>query len=107
MPRIYKLIKDKNFHQFLQDCQSKKDMARVISCGEPTAGCWLDAIPSSQDYTLSNAEVCMASLLQLGASLPALRAIDSCIAQCGEPIDNFEYHLLTCKWGGGAIHRHD
>ena len=82
-------------------------MARVISCGGPTAGCWLDAIPSSHDYTLSNAEFCMASLLRLGASLPALRAIDTCIAQCGEPIDKFGYHLLTCKWGGGAIHRHD
>ena len=67
-------LKDNNFHQFLRDCQSKKDMARVISCGEPTAGCWLDTMPSSQDYTLSNAEFCMASLLRLGGSLPALRA---------------------------------
>ena len=82
-------------------------MARVISCGGPTAGCWLDAIPSSHDYTLINAEFCMASLLRIGASLPALRAIDTCIAQCGEPIDKFGYHLLTCKWGEGAIHRHD
>ena len=72
-------------------------MARLISCEGPTAGCWLDAIPSSQVYTLSNAEFCMASLLQLGASLPALRVIDSCIAQCGEPVDNCGYHLLTCK----------
>ena len=73
-------LKNKNFHQFLQDCQSEKDMARVISCGEPTAGCWLDAIPSSQDYTLSNAEFCMASLLRFAASLPSLRAIYNCIA---------------------------
>ena len=50
---------------------------------------------------MSNAEFCMAPLLRLCASLPALRAIDSCIAQCGEPIDNFGYHLLTCKLGGG------
>ena len=89
-------LKDKNFHRFLQDCQSKKDMARVISCGGPTAGCWVDAIPSSQVYTLSNGEFCTA-LLQLGASLPALRALDSCIEQCEDPIDNFEYHLLTCR----------
>ena len=82
-------------------------MARVISCGEPTVGCWLDAISSSQDYTLSNAEFCMASLLQFGASLPALRAIYNCIAQCKEPIDNFEYHIVTCKWERGAIHRRD
>ena len=61
-----------------------KVMARVIKCEGPTAGCWLDAIPSSQDYTLSNAEFCMFSLLRLGACLSALRAIDRCIAQCGK-----------------------
>ena len=52
---------DKNFHQFLQT-QSMKNMIRVISCGGTTVGCWLDAIPSSQDYTLSYAEFCMSSL---------------------------------------------
>ena len=100
-------LNGKNFHQVLQGCQYKKDIARVISCGGPTAGCCLDAIPSLQDYTSSNVEFCMAFLLRLCASLPALRAIESCIAQCGEPIDNFGYRLLASKWGGGAIHRHD
>ena len=72
------------FSSILADCQSMKDMAGVMKCGGPTAGCWLDAIPSSQDYTLSYAEICMSSLLRLGASLSALRAINRCIAQCGE-----------------------
>ncbi len=61
-----------------------KNMTRIISCEGITVGCWLDAIASSPDYTLSNAEFFMSFLLRLGASLSALRAIDRCIAQCGE-----------------------
>ena len=47
----------------------------MISCEGSIAGCWLDAIPSSQDYTLSNAEFAWLLLLQLGAALLALRDI--------------------------------
>ena len=61
-----------------------KNMTRLISCGGTTVGCWLYAIPSSQDYTLSNAEFRMSALLRLGGCLSALIAIDRCIAQCGE-----------------------
>ena len=100
-------LKDKRFQKFLQDCPSEHEKSRVFSCGGSTAGCWLDAIPSTQALTMSNTEFRVASLLRLGAHLPALRSLDRCNPQCKQPLDNTGYHLLTCKWGGGIIRRHD
>ena len=46
-------------------------------------------------------------LLRLGVSLPQLSNIKKCINQCGKDVDQKGYHLLTCKFGGGPIRRHD
>ena len=45
--------------------------------------------------------------MRLGASLPVLGNIEKCIPLCGKDIDKQGYHLLTCKFGGGPIFRHD
>ena len=63
--------------------------------------------PKYANIHFKNADFCTASLLRIGATLPDLRALDSCVPQGKEPIDDTGYHILICKWGGGAIHRHD
>ena len=45
--------------------------------------------------------------MRLGVSLPQLRNIKKCINQCGKDVDQKGYHLLTCKFVGGPIRRHD
>ena len=40
-------------------------------------------------------------------SLPQLSNIKRCVNQCGKDVDDKGYHLLTCKFGGGPIRRHD
>ena len=95
--RLNSCAKDIRFHNFLKGCSSKHDKARVISCGGSTAGSWLDAIPSTQVFTMSNTDFRVASLLQLGAPLPSLRSLNRCIPQCKQPLDNSGYHLLICK----------
>ena len=50
------------FEQFLQTCQDEKEKARILSCGGPTAGMWLDAIPSKQHFTMTTADFCTAAL---------------------------------------------
>ena len=44
--------------------------------------------------------------MRLDAPLPALSNIQKCMPNCGNSVDLYGYHLLTCKWGGGPIHRH-
>ena len=105
--RLYSRHLDTQFQTFLKGCSSEYDKARVISCGGPIAGSWLDVIPNTQEFTMSNMDFRVASLLRLGAPLPELQALDNCIPQCKQPLDSSGYHILTCKWGGGIIRRHD
>ena len=71
------------------------------------AGKWLEAIPSTQKLTLSNAQFRTAAFMRLGVSLPQLNNIKKCVSQCDKDVDDKGYHLLTCKFGGGPIRRHD
>ncbi|XP_065832959.1 uncharacterized protein [Oscarella lobularis] len=86
---------------------SQKDRARLLSCGGSSSGCWLHALPRSHNLTLKSAEFSFASLLRLGAGMPALDGLKHCVPQCGKAIDPEGFHALTCKWGGGGMHRHD
>ena len=105
---VQSILKEKQFQHFLDTtCQSERDRSRIISCGGPNAGCWLDAIPSSQHFTLSSAEFSTATLMRLGKAIPALRKLEKCVEECNKSMDNEGYHALTCKCGGGAITRHD
>ena len=46
------------------------------------AGKWLEAIPSTQKLTLSNAQFRTAAFMRLGVSLPQLNNIKKCVSQC-------------------------
>ena len=105
--RLQSVKKQSSFQQYLEDCSTDEDKARLISSSGPNAGSWLEAIPSTQHFTLSSAQFCTAAFMRLGAPLPALSSIQKCTANCGKSVDPHGYHLLTCKWGGGPIRRHD
>ena len=108
LQRRLQLVKNKSsFQRYLEVCSTDKEKARLISSSGPNAGSWLEAIPSTQHFTLSSAQFRTAALMRLGAPLPALSNIQKCTQNCGNSVDLYGYHLLTCKWGGGPIHRHD
>ena len=71
------------------------------------AGKRLEAIPCLQNFSFTNAQICTAAFMRLGVSLPQLSNVKKCVNQCGKDIDQKGYHLLTCKFGGGPIRRHD
>ena len=69
-----------------------------ISCGGPMAGKWLEAIPSTQKLTLSNAQFHTAAFMRLGVSLPQLNNIKKCVSQCDKDVDDKGYHLDMQVW---------
>ena len=71
--------KDRQIQNFLQSCHTKEDRARLISCRKPLAGKWLEAIPCSQNFSLTNAQFCTAAFMRLKMSLPQLSNIKKCI----------------------------
>ena len=105
--KLHSVIKNKQFETFLQNSSCKQEKARVISCGGPVAGVWLDAIPSSQHYTMSSAQCRTAILMRLGVPLPQLSNIPRCTSSCNHEVDGEGYHFLPCKLGGGPIFGHD
>ena len=58
-------------------------------------------------FSLTNAQFRTAAFMGIGVSLPQLSNIKKCINQCGKDVDQKGYHLLTCKFGGDPIRRHD
>ena len=58
-------------------------------------------------FSLTNAQFRTAAFMGIGVSLPQLSNIKKCINQCGKDVDQKGYRLLTCKFGGGPIRRHD
>ena len=105
--RLHKAKKAVQFNHVFQQCINSRDQARIHGCGGPNSGAWLDAIPSSHHFTLSNDNIVNAICLRLGKAIPCLQSLDKCNTQCGQQMDIEGYHALTCKWGGGPIHRHD
>ena len=65
------------------------------------AGAWLQAIPSTENYSLKSPELKVASCLRMGLPLPFSDSVRKC--DCGVRLNTFGYHLLTCKFGGGPV----
>ena len=109
LQRRLQLVKNKSsFQHYLEACSTDKEKARLISSSGPNAGSWLEAILSTQHFTLSSAQFCTAVLTRLNwCTLPAMSNIQKCTPNCGISVDLYGYPLLTCKWEGGPIHRHD
>jgi len=88
--------------KFLED-SSLTDKARLMALFAPGVGNWLKAILFEWELSLRDLFLPALRLylrLELSASLPS-----ECL--CETQIDKFGIHLLTCRFGGGAILRHD
>ena len=104
--RLTRVSSAADFDEFIQSL-NRRDKARLRSCSGAESGLWLDAVRSSQHLMFSNAEFQLACLLRLGAAIPAMCQLDHCEPKCNHEVDNFGYHVMTCQWRGGPIHRHD
>ena len=72
------------------------------------AGKWLEAIPCSQKLSFPMPNFVLRHLImRLGVALPQLSNIKECVSQCKKVVDDKGYHLLTYKFGGGPLKRHD
>jgi len=82
---------------------SLTDKARLIAFSAPKTRDWLKVIPF--EWELSLRDLFLPTLgLYLGLEISAsLRS--ECLCSC--EIDKLEIHLLTCRYGGGVILRHD
>ena len=78
---------------------STKDAARLRSLQGRGSGAWLDAIPTSRKLTISPGLFCLAAFIRLGLPLPLSHPVKN--FECGKPLDQEGYHLITCKFGGG------
>ena len=89
----------------MEDTPTTRDAARLRSLQGKGAGAWLEAVPSSQKLALKPSEFRLASFLRLGHFMPFSSLINNC--NCGRPVDDSGYHLLTCKTGGGPVWTHN
>ena len=89
----------------LVQASSDQDAARLRSSQGRGAGAWLQAIPSTENYSLKSTEFKIASYLRMGLPLPSSDCVRNC--DCGVKLDSLGYHLLTCKFGGGPVWQHN
>ena len=93
--RLNCIKKDKQYQTFLESCTDVHDRTRLLSCGGPNDESWLDAIPSSQHFTLGNAQFRIVCLLQLRVAIPTLSNFGSCVSSCAKSIDHKGYHACA------------
>ena len=84
---------------------STKDAARLRSLQGRGSRAWLDAIPTSRKLAISPGLFCLAAFIRLGLPLPLSHPVKNC--ECGKPLDQEGYHLITCKFGGGPVWSHN
>ncbi|KAJ4426083.1 hypothetical protein ANN_26892 [Periplaneta americana] len=81
---------------------SDKDIARLKALQEKESGSWLHALPSSYVGTLMDGKSFqIATALRLGCKICH---VHQCI--CGETVDSFGHHALSCARSKGRIPRH-
>ena len=94
-------LTDKELNLQVQDMiehSSTEDTACLRSLQGRGSGAWLDAVPTSRKLAISPGLFCLAAFIRLGLPLPLSHLIKNC--ECGKPLDQEGYHLITCKFGG-------
>ena len=94
-----------NSENLLSSAATARDAARLRSVQGNSAGAWLSALPTNQEFALSPYDFRLATLLHLEMPIPLSDWSGSC--NCGTQLDNSGYHLLTCKTGEGPVWSHD
>jgi hypothetical protein len=91
----------------LLDCVGRRDQVRLLREREPHAGAWLTCVPNaSLGLTFGAAEYRL--LLRQHLGLPVLdeSAVGSACPECGEALDLFGDHLVSCRHAGAWL-RHN
>ena len=83
--------------QLLGSDQPSRTKARLRSLQGKGAGAWLETISSSSEFALKPCNYCIATRLRLGCPMPLSLQTGNPKCDCGKPIDQEGYHLLTCK----------
>ena len=82
----------------LSSTNDAKSRARLLSVSARESGAWLQALPvSSLGLRLDDEAVRIAVGLRLGCPLSAPH---TCV-HCGEDVDQYATHCLSCKWSQG------
>ena len=88
-----------NFYLETAISQSDRAAAKFRSVRGKGAGSWLEAISTEEILALKHDEFSLAASLRLDIPAPFVNWNIQC--ECGKLAD--EYHLLTCKHGGGHV----
>ena len=81
-----------------------REKARLRSVSSDNAARWLSAAPNSRSFKYFEDNQ-FSAVLRHWLGIPLFNR--DCRCRCGETIDCFGDHAITCKSGGGPIHRHD
>ena len=103
--RITDELSTTSLQHLLDQSQDQHQAARLRSIQGPGCGSWLEAAPSSDRLAFKPSEFRLAALLRLGCPMPFKSLAPIC--ECGKEADDYGYHFLTCKHGGGPVWQHD
>ena len=102
--QLYTSIAKHEAEQLISEAPTARDVSRLYSSKVKGAGAWLNAIPTSEVFTLDMHEFHLA-ILRLGLSIHIFDWMTTC--NCGVTLDGSGYHLLTFKSGGGPVWLHE
>ena len=96
------IITTQIFEKLLTISPSLSDQARLLALQEKESGSWLHAIPSPNIGTLLDSTTFKLSIaLRLGCEICQTH---TCV--CGDVVDTFGHHALSCLKSKGRIPRH-
>jgi hypothetical protein len=95
-------ICDQTFKSIFNTALNPVDKARLLASQEKESGAYLNAIPSSNTATLLTNDIFQTSIrTRLGLPVVAPH-----LCFCGEPVDKFGLHGLSCQKSKGRLIRH-
>ena len=103
--QLYTAIAKHEAEQLISEAPTARAVAWLRSSKGKGAETWLDAIPTSEVFSLDTHEFRLVTFLRLGLSIHLSNWMTTC--NCGATLDGSGHHLLTCKSGGGPVWSHE
>ena len=98
-PRVESL-----FNSLLATCTEEEGKARLLAASSRESGAWLNAPPiSSLGLRMSNNTIQVATALRVGAPICQTHTC----THCGQDVDCFARHGLSCRFSQGRLPRHN
>ena len=96
---------DKEWLKRFKRIGNDNDNARILSLGVSGTASWINCVPNNYyGQDLSNSDELVLLSLRMGAKI---REEGTICARCGEEMDVYGHHALSCKNGHFNILRHD